>query len=451
MIANKGNKNPRYERWRWQIFSITWICYASLYFTRKAFSVAKIGIVDDPTVNEVLTKATMANLDALYLIAYAIGQFSWGILADRFGPRVVVLGGLALSVAAAVAMGTTATLPIFATMMFAQGLAQSTGWSSLLKNLSHFFSTHERGRVFGFWCTSYAFGGLVGSPFVGFWAYQVFGSWRVSFFAAAVVVALVFVAFLIFQRNAPKDVGLPTIESYHGEPVAVLDEHDRPEEEREGSWKVIREVLSNPTVLVLGLSYFLLKPARYAILLWGPTIVLERVPTAGKLGAVIIPSAFELAGLVGPILIGIVSDKLFGARRMPPVILSLAMLTVVLALFIPLTSTGKISLIVGVLFAIGLTLYGADSIISGAAAVDFGTAKGAGTATGFINGCGSIGAIFGGLLPGYMDTGTLFSAFAGCAALAMVLLLPSWNRRPATYESSEHIREPQQLVEARAN
>ena len=78
-------------------------------------------------------------------------------------------------------------------------------------------------------------------------------------------------------------------------------------------------------------------------------------------------------------------------------------------------------------------------MISGAAAVDFGTAKGAGTATGFINGCGSIGAIFGGLLPGYLETETLFYGFAGCAALAMLLLLPSWNRRPATYQGARPV------------
>ena len=35
--------NPRYERWRWQIFAVTWLAYAGLYLTRKSFSVAKIG------------------------------------------------------------------------------------------------------------------------------------------------------------------------------------------------------------------------------------------------------------------------------------------------------------------------------------------------------------------------------------------------------------------------
>ncbi len=35
-----GN-DPKYERWRWQIFSITWLAYAGFYLTRKAFSIAK--------------------------------------------------------------------------------------------------------------------------------------------------------------------------------------------------------------------------------------------------------------------------------------------------------------------------------------------------------------------------------------------------------------------------
>lgn len=64
-----------------------------------------------------LDKAAMANLDGIYLAAYAVGQFTWGMLADRFGPRVVVLGGLLISAAAAVVMGSYATFPIFATCM----------------------------------------------------------------------------------------------------------------------------------------------------------------------------------------------------------------------------------------------------------------------------------------------------------------------------------------------
>src|SRR6185312_3964314 len=106
--------------------------------------------------------------------------------------------------------------------------------------------------------------------------------------------------------------------------------------------------------------------------------------------------------VIAPILIGRVSDKVFKARRIPASVLSLGVLVLVLVLFTPLTATGSTWVMVAVLAVIGLAVYGADAMISCVAAVDFGTSKHAGTAAGFINCCGSVGAILGGLLPGYL-------------------------------------------------
>ena len=340
-------------RWRVQIFAITWLAYAAFYFTRKAFSVAKLGIAEDPDFT--LDKMAMANLDAIYLAAYALGQFTWGMLADRFGPRVVVLGGLLISAAAALVMGSFATLPIFATCMLIQGLAQSTGWSGLCKNLGSFFPSEQRGRVLGLWSSCYAFGGLVASPFAGWWAYTLVGTWHAAFISSAAVVAVVAVLFFIFQRNKPEDVGLPAVE-----PEPELTAEETAANSKLSVWEPLKEILRNRTVLVLGLAYFLLKPARYAILLWGPVIVFEQMPSVGKVGAAIIPTAFELAGLLGPIMIGLASDKLFGARRMPACVLSLLALTVTLALFMAALNTGSVLLVVALLFVMGLTLYGPD-------------------------------------------------------------------------------------------
>lgn len=415
------------KRWRVQIFAITWLAYAAFYFTRKAFSVAKLGIGEDPTFH--LDKMAMANLDGLYLAAYAIGQFTWGILADRYGPRVVVFGGLLISALAALVMGTFATLPIFATCMVIQGLAQSTGWSGLCKNLGSFYPAEQRGRVLGLWSSCYAFGGLVASPFAGWWAYTLVGSWHAAFISSAAVVAVVALLFFIFQHNKPEDVGLPAVE-----PAPQLTAAEADAQSRISMWAPLREILRNRTVLTLGLAYFMLKPARYAILLWGPVIVFEQMPSVGKVGAAIIPTAFELAGLLGPIMIGLASDKLFGARRLPACVLSLLALTVSLALFMGALHTGSVLLVVALLFVMGLTLYGPDSMISGAAAIDFGTAKAGATAAGFVNGCGSVGAILGGLLPGYFDTVTVFIVFAGCALFSALVLVPHWNSRPASLQ-----------------
>ncbi|MGF6092651.1 MFS transporter [Pseudomonas sp. 18173] len=429
---NKHTANPlatgwkSLQRWRVQIFLITWVAYAAFYFTRKAFSVAKLGIGEDPSF--MLEKSMMANLDALYLTAYAVGQFLWGNFSDRFGPRVVVLSGLVISAVAALAMGTYATLPIFVSCMLIQGLAQSTGWSGLCKNVGSFFSTGERGRVLGYWSTSYAFGGLVATPFAGWWAYNSFHDWRIAFISSAVVVLVVAALFFVLQRNRPEDVGLPAVE-IELEPVGNVVVP------RESMWAGLRTVIKNRTVLVLGLAYFMLKPARYAILLWGPVIIYDRMPEIGKVASSIVPTSFELAGLIGPILIGIASDKYFGARRIPVCVLSLVVLTICLGLFVPAMQSGSLYMVVGLLFMMGLTLYGPDSMISGSAAIDFGSKDGAASAAGFVNGCGSVGAVLGGLLPGYFDTITVFLVFTGTALLASLMLVPFWNSRPKTVEA----------------
>jgi sugar phosphate permease len=295
----------------------------------------------------------------------------------------------------------------------------------LCKNLGSFFPAEQRGRVLGLWSSCYAFGGLVASPFAGWWAYTLMGTWHAAFISSAAVVAAVAVLFFIFQRNKPEDVGLPAVE-----PEPELSAEETAANSKLSVWEPLKEILRNRTVLVLGLAYFMLKPARYAILLWGPVIVFEQMPSVGKVGAAIIPTSFELAGLLGPIMIGMASDKLFGARRMPACVLSLLALTVTLALFMGALHTGSVMLVVALLFVMGLTLYGPDSMISGAAAIDFGKAKAGATAAGFVNGCGSVGAVLGGLLPGYFDSVTVFIVFAGCALFSALVLIPHWNSRP---------------------
>lgn len=426
-------RGARAVRWRRQTFAITWIAYAGFYFVRQAFSVAKLGILDDPAVNAVLTERALGVIDAVYLAAYAAGQFMWGMWADRFGPRVVVIGGMIGAVAAACVMGVSSALLVFGGAMVLQGLSQSAGWAPLCKNMGNFFSVAERGRILGLWSTNYAFGGLAAPPFLGWVAYSVFDSWHAAFLAGAATLAVVLLLFVLFQRNAPKDVGLvePTEETDAASDSGSTPER-APAEAPLTSLALYRETLRDRMVLTLGLSYFLLKPARYAILLWGPVIVSRRLPEIDKVGATLIPVAFGVAGILAPMLVGWVSDRLFQSRRAPACVIALGVLTAALALFMPLTAAKSPEVMIAVLAVIGLSVYAADSMISCVAAVDFGSAKGAGTAAGLVNGCGSIGAILGGLLPGFLSGGVLFTGFAGAALLAGLLMLPHWNRLPRT-------------------
>lgn len=459
LAAPPAALETRYRTWRWQIFGITWITYASYYLIRKSFSVAKVAFESDSAIQ--FTKEQMGRIDATYLTIYSAGQFIAGPLADRFGPRRVILFGLALSILIGTLNGMVTLLAAFIALAAIQGIAQSSGWSPVVKNMSSWFSMRERGTVMGFWCTNFAVGGFIATIFAaeavrfftGTPLVNGIAAWRFAFFAPAAAVALVWLLFLLLQRDKPEDVGLPPIEAYQGEPEPVIEEGDRPADEPEGSWHVVAEVLRNPIVWVLAIGYFSLKLTRYAFLLWGPMLVKETLGS-GVSQSAWTAAMFEVGGPLGVIAAGIVSDRLFAARRFPVAVVSLFVLAG-LMLAANQLSLGTIGL--GVFFfCAGFFLFGPDTIISGTAAMDFGTRKGAGTAAGLINGVGSVGAIFGGYLPGWLASDTtsrsgkligdwlraalgtendwavafyVFSAFIAATAL---LLLPLWNRRPAT-------------------
>jgi OPA family sugar phosphate sensor protein UhpC-like MFS transporter len=423
-------RDPVYERWRWRIFGITWLAYAGFYLTRKSFSVAKIGLGEGTAIG--LTQAQLAWIDGGFLVAYAFGQFLWGMAGDRFGTRKVIVIGMLCSVVAGVAMGLSSIAITFGVLFFIQGLAQSTGWAPLSKNLSNFFSRGERGVVMGLWCTNYAVGGLVASIFAGYVGQRL--GWRYAFLLPAAALFGIWILFLLLQRNRPEDAGLPPVEVYHGEVPEGGAEKVPPNASNENdSWQIVFEVLRNPVVILLGVVYFCLKPARYAILFWGPKYVNDKLGT-GMAESGFLSAMFELAGPFSVFAAGLVSDRVFGARRMPVSVICLLLLSAILYFLDDLPANRW--MLGTSLFLIGLLTYAPDSLVSGTAAVDFGTKRGASTASGLINGCGSVGAIVGGTIPGFFQQQWgwhgVFTFLAAAVLLAGLLLLPKWNAVPAS-------------------
>jgi len=95
-------------------------------------------------------------------------------------------------------------------------------------------------------------------------------------------------------------------------------------------------------------------------------------------------------------------------------------------------------MMVAFFFLVGKFLYSPDSILSATAAIDFGTKRGAGTATGFINGIGSFGGVLGGYLPSVMTSKTDWSGFIAISVAGLIvsatLLTPLWRALPPSAE-----------------
>src|SRR6478736_2999556 len=159
-------KDRKYERWRIQIFSVTWLAYAGFYLTRKAFSVAKNELKKPEQLG--LTKNQMSAMDVSYSAGYALGQFVFGALGDRFGSRRIVLLGMMASIITAAWMGVCNSALAMGVLFAFQGVWQSSGWAPLAKNMGQFFSRAERGSILGLWCTNYALGGFIATIVAGY-------------------------------------------------------------------------------------------------------------------------------------------------------------------------------------------------------------------------------------------------------------------------------------------
>jgi len=389
--------------WRTRILVSTWLAYAGLYFCRKPFFVAKKTLMDDLG----LTTGDLGEIGTAYLVAYAIGQFVNAAVGQKLGARVVLLTGMAISIGCNIAFAfATNYWTLFAFMTF-NGLAQAAGWPAVVGTIGRWTKRAERGTIMGLWGTCYQLGGVAATAWAGFWLARQ--GTRGAFLAASSALFLAWVAVFLWQRNKPEDVGLPAI--------------DDPDEARAGSADD-RAQWTRPLLINLGLigaCYFGIKFIRYALWSWAPYLLETNFGLAPD-DAGYLSTLFDLAGFGGVVIAGIVSDRFFRGHRTVP---ALAMLGGMVLGCLMLGLLGSVSLFWfgASLAVIGFMLYGPDSLLSGAGAVDLGSPRMAVAVAGIINGMGSVGAVVQELIVSrLLDSGSMTPVFMVLGAASVLSL-----------------------------
>ncbi|MFN9001941.1 MAG: MFS transporter, partial [Holosporales bacterium] len=200
-------------------------------------------------------------------------------------------------------------------------------------------------------------------------------------------------SFFIYNRlrDTPKDVGLPPVEHYKGD---LLKEEEANHDQRITMSEVIQLVIKNPLVWYISLANLCLYIPRMGVLNWAPTF-LKEYKGATLLEAGWQSAAFEVAGLVGGILAGYVSDRFFGGRRGPVGALCL------LGLAASMWLLWKIPAGHGLLDTVALILAGAfvygPQVLAGIAIADFASKRAVGVATGFMGVLGYLGSAISGV------------------------------------------------------
>lgn len=395
-------------RYRWVVWGLTWLAYASYYTGRKGLSVAKKSLHDRLGISE----GALGAIDTAYLAAYSLGQFLSGYLGDRVGARRLVGAGMLASAAACAAFGASSTALLFGVFFCLNGLAQSTGWPGTTRSMAEWTTRENRGTVMAFWATCYQVGGIVATGLAAFLLGRY--GWRAAFFGPALWLAIVGVVVFIWLAPGPESAG-------SAESVGRARRDAQ------------RDVLGNPVLWCYGASYFCIKFIRYALLFWLPYFLATK-RGYGEEQAGYVSIAFEVGGVIGVIALGIASDRLVSYSRSLLSAVGLVALMLALLLYTRIGASSTLANVVG-LALIGAALFGPDALLSGAASQDAGGPHAAATATGFVNGVGSIGAALVGLvLPAISKRygwDAVFHLFVALALLGALCLVPTLRRGPA--------------------
>lgn len=378
-----------------RIFLLTWVSYIGYYLCRKNFSVLM------PYFKEDLgwTSGGLANALFLYSLAYCVGQFTIGWLADRFGSRILVTLGM---IATAGCSALMAVSPNLALLQGVNGAAQSTGWPGLLKLTRDWFPSTNRGVIMGWWGTSLVVGGFAGTWLATRAAetHWTRGAWVPSMVLLAIMIAFVTLA---------RDGRSPHADHRPG-PLVV-----------------------NAPLAAIAAMYFCVKLARYAFLFWLPLFMTEQLRYS-KSDAGYASTAFEAIGFFGVLGAGYASERFAGGGRFGVAALMMLALALLCVAYPMLSASGPLVNLAAIA-AIGVFTFGPDTLMAGAAVHDVAPPGATASAGGFVNGVGSLGQILSPYVVSTLSTqfgwDTLFPVLGGFAVLGALALAtqlrPAWR------------------------
>jgi len=385
---------PREERkvfnaWRLRILFTVVFGYAAYYILRQNYAYAIPGLAAEFGY----TKAQLGMVSSAFFVVYGIGKFVNGYLSDRSDARYFISIGLLLSAIVSFFIGFSESLWVFGGLWVLNGWFQSMGWPPSARMISHWYSPKELGTKWALCSSSHQVGAVAIALLAPFLI--VHYGWSYAFFVPSIIAAVG--AFVLFNRvrDTPKEVGLPPVEQYKGDTNKV----DPLADERINLKDVLNQVLKNRLVWYVALGNMCLYIPRLGILVWAPTY-LKEVKGVGLIVAGGQTAAFELAGLVGGLVAGWLSDKIFQGRRGPVATVFLVLTSA--ALYVEwLIPAGYPFIDTFALIVAGFFIYG-PQVLAGLAATDFASKRATGVATGFIGALASLGSCISGVGVGYI-------------------------------------------------
>ena len=229
----------------------------------------------------------------LDFLTMGVAAFGWGMLTDRFGPRIVVLAGaILLGLGLVLASRATSLLEFQIIYGVVVGIAAGAVFAPMIATVTGWFEQH-RSLAVSLVSAGMGVAPMTILPFAS-WLIQSY-DWRTAQLVIGILAwALLIPAALLVRRPPPASAGAPGMPAEGGEGLTVA------------------QALRSPQFIVLATTFFFCCAAHS-----GPifhTVSYALTCGLSAMTAVTIYSVEGLAGLGGRIVFGLLGDR-FGARR----------------------------------------------------------------------------------------------------------------------------------------
>ena len=423
-----------FTRWHLLTISLLVLGYSGYYFCRSDLSVVMPLLIRDLGAHGIPANVAQVHLGFIAsagVLAYALGKFVCGSLADLFGGRNNFLGGMAGAILFTLLFAVGGGFPIFTLAWIGNRLFQSAGWVGLVKVASRWFSYSIYGTVMGALSLSYLFGDAAAREAMSLLLAAGMG-WRGIFFTGAGLLALLLVANLVLLRETPQERGLPAplanpLNVYAGEEIGKVAR----QAPKLGA--ILRPLLASKffwMVCGLSLGTTLL---RETFNLWTPTYFSQFVGLTNTQAAGW-SALFPLFGGISVLLAGFLSDRLGLNGRSLVLFGGLTSATACLFLLTQIRPHASPWIPVALVALVGFLLMGPYSYLAGAMSMDFGGEKGSATAAGIIDGVGYLAGVLSGdtvaritVLYGWQQA--FIALAATCLLTALVALILAVSQR----------------------
>ncbi len=361
------NTTTKKSSFRWVVLAIIFVIYAIAGADRS-----NIGVVAPYLKSELsLTNADIGEMASLFFVSYAFMQLVVGTIFSKFKVKYIFALAMILTSLATYVMGLVDSAVHMKLARLVLGAAEAALPIGILTTINRWFPTHEKGTATSIFLAAIKFAPAIVPPICAYIISYI--GWREVFYAFAIPGFIISAFWLYYVTDYPEQN-----KRVNQEELAYIKETATDEKVVAKSINYntkldkliktryvkplssMKEVLSSYSIWGCAISYFFMLGLTYVIMTWLPTYLVNvKHLEIIKMGFV--ASTPWIGAILGNVIGGYLSDKVFKKRRKPLMLVS-AVSTVITMFALLQAPTDPfllalLLLIVGILLNLGFSIY----------------------------------------------------------------------------------------------